>query len=72
MARKAKPAAGYIGLTDPDWYSFLSAHPRVDEVNFWRPHGGVAFQALRPRLGEDGNSAGQDLSARLRRGAASA
>jgi HNH endonuclease len=41
-------AKGYIGLTDPDWYSFLSAHPRVDEVNFWQPHGGRVFRALRP------------------------
>lgn len=39
---------GYIGLTDPDWHSFLSAHPRVDEVNFWQPHGGHAFRALKP------------------------
>jgi putative restriction endonuclease len=39
---------GYVGLTDPDWYSFLSAQPRVDEVNFWQPHGGRAFQALKP------------------------
>lgn len=39
---------GYMGLTDPDWYSFLSAHPRVDEVNFWQPHGNRAFRALRP------------------------
>lgn len=37
---------GYIGLTDPDWYSFLSAQPRVDEVNFWQPHGGRVFRAL--------------------------
>jgi putative restriction endonuclease len=40
-------AKGYIGLTDPDWYSFLHAHPRVDEVNFWQPHGGRTFRALR-------------------------
>lgn len=39
---------GYIGLTDPDWYSFLSAQPRVDEVNFWQPHGGRAFRVLKP------------------------
>lgn len=39
---------GYIGLTDPDWYSFLCAHPRVDEVNFWQPHGNRAFRALKP------------------------
>jgi putative restriction endonuclease len=29
---------GFIGVTDPDWYGFLSALPRVDEVNFWQPH----------------------------------
>jgi hypothetical protein len=43
-------SSGYVGLTDPDWYAFLSTQPRVDEVNFWRPHGGNAFRAL--RLGE--------------------
>ena len=37
---------GYIGLTDPDWYSFLRRHPRVDEVNFWQPHGGRTFRAI--------------------------
>jgi len=37
---------GYIGLTDPDWYSFLAAYPRVDEVNFWQPHGGRPFRAI--------------------------
>lgn len=39
-------AKGYIGLTDPDWYSFLRGYPRVDEVNFWQPHGGRTFRAL--------------------------
>jgi putative restriction endonuclease len=39
---------GYIGLTDPDWYSFLRGQPRVDEVNFWQPHGKRAFRALEP------------------------
>ena len=24
---------GYIGLTDADWYEFLSTQPAVDEVN---------------------------------------
>lgn len=37
---------GYIGLTDPDWYSFLHDCPRVDEVNFWQPHGGRRFRAV--------------------------
>lgn len=26
--------------TDYDWYRFLSERPGIDEVNFWRPHGG--------------------------------
>jgi len=39
---------GYIGLTDPDWYGYLSSQARVDEVNFWQPHGGRAFRALQP------------------------
>lgn len=39
---------GYVGLTDPDWYSFLAEHPHVDEVNFWQPHGGRAFRAIAP------------------------
>ncbi len=41
------PVQGYIGLTDPDWYSYLSAQPRVDKVNFWQPHGGRIFRALK-------------------------
>ncbi len=39
---------GYIGLTDPDWYAYLSNHPHVDEVNFWQPHGNRAFHAIKP------------------------
>jgi putative restriction endonuclease len=39
---------GYVALTDPDWYSFLSSQRRVEEVNFWRPHGDRAFRSLRP------------------------
>ncbi len=38
---------GYIGVTDPDWYEFLAAHPRVDEVNFWQPHGNRTFRAVK-------------------------
>ena len=40
-------ANGYIGLTDPEWFAFLSSQPRVDEVNFWQPHGGRAFRYLK-------------------------
>lgn len=38
---------GYVGLTDPDWYAFLRRQPRVDEVNFWQPHGSRAFRVLK-------------------------
>ena len=38
---------GYIALTDPEWYRFLAIQPRVDEVNFWRPHGELRFGALK-------------------------
>ena len=41
-------AKGYIGLTDPDWYRYLSSRLRLDEVNFWQPHGDRAFRALSP------------------------
>jgi len=36
----------YIALTDPDWYAHLSNKARIDEVNFWQPHGGRTFRAL--------------------------
>ena len=39
---------GYIALTDPDWYRYLSTRPHLDEVNFWQPHGDHAFRALKP------------------------
>lgn len=39
---------GYVGLTDPNWYSFLQSHPKVNEVNFWQPHGKRAFRAIKP------------------------
>ena len=34
-----KDSVGYIVLTDPDWYSFLSNQAKLDKVNFWQPHG---------------------------------
>ncbi|MBU2691769.1 MAG: HNH endonuclease [Candidatus Eisenbacteria bacterium] len=39
-------AKGYIALTDPGWYSFLSTRERLDEVNFWQPRGGRNFRSL--------------------------
>lgn len=37
----------WIGVTDNDWFEFLSAR-RPDEVNFWRPSAGFSFRALEP------------------------
>lgn len=36
----------YVGITDYDWFQFLSAQPNVDEVNFWQPGGRTNFKAL--------------------------
>ena len=40
-------ARGYIALTDPEWYAFLLEQRRLDEVNFWQPHGSRAFKVLK-------------------------
>lgn len=37
---------GYVGVTDKDWYGFLSSQAALDEVNFWQPSGGRAFRAI--------------------------
>jgi putative restriction endonuclease len=39
---------GYVGITDFDWFTFLSNQPGVDEVNFWKPGGQQGFSALAP------------------------
>jgi len=28
---------GFDGVTDNDWFAFLSQQPGSDEVNFWQP-----------------------------------
>ena len=38
----------YVGVTDNDWYWFLSQLLNVDEVNFWQPGGKQRFQTLAP------------------------
>jgi putative restriction endonuclease len=38
----------YIGITDRDWFNYLSRIPGLDEVNFWQPSGNVRFRALQP------------------------
>jgi putative restriction endonuclease len=36
----------YVGITDYDWFSFLSNQPDLDEVNFWKPGGKSGFRTL--------------------------
>lgn len=38
----------YVGITDYDWFTFLSHRPDLDEVNFWKPGGQTGFRALEP------------------------
>ena len=38
----------YIGVTDNEWYRYLSDLVKVDEVNFWQPGGKQRFQSLNP------------------------
>ena len=38
----------YVGITDRDWFDFLSGIHGLDEVNFWQPSGNVGFRLLRP------------------------
>ena len=40
---------GYIGVTDNDWFAFLSQQPGIDKVNFWQPGGTGQFRALELR-----------------------
>jgi hypothetical protein len=37
-----------VGVTDYDWFHFLSSLESVDEVNFWQPGGQTNFKALQP------------------------
>jgi putative restriction endonuclease len=39
---------GYVGVTDNDWFDFLSKQPEIDEVNFWQPGGRTQFKSLIP------------------------
>jgi putative restriction endonuclease len=38
----------YVGITDYDWFRFLSMLQSVEEVNFWQPGGRTNFKALQP------------------------
>ena len=37
---------GFVGVTDKDWFDFLSQQQEIDEVNFWQPGGKSSFKAL--------------------------
>jgi len=39
---------GFIGVTDNDWFAFLSQQPGIDEVNFWQPGGTSRYRRLDP------------------------
>jgi putative restriction endonuclease len=39
---------GFVGVTDKDWFAFLSQQPEIDEVNFWQPGGRSRFRSLKP------------------------
>jgi putative restriction endonuclease len=36
----------YVGVTDFDWFTFLSSQPGIEEVNFWKPGGQQGFGAV--------------------------
>jgi len=38
----------YVGVTDSEWFDYLSGLPEIDEVNFWQPSGDSTFKALNP------------------------
>lgn len=38
----------WVGITDWDWYQFLSARPELPEVNFWQPSAGRRPVTLDP------------------------
>ena len=38
----------FVGITDNDWFNFLSGLQGIDEVNFWQPGGRTQFKTLSP------------------------
>ena len=38
----------FVGVTDFEWFNFLSNMQQIDEVNFWQPGGSHRFQSLSP------------------------
>ncbi|MFB0520159.1 MAG: hypothetical protein ACETWD_01880 [Desulfatiglandales bacterium] len=46
---------GFVGVTDNDWFAFLSQQPGIDEVNLWQPGGTTRFRRLRQDITDDKN-----------------
>lgn len=38
----------FVGITDRDWFDFLTSQSGIEEVNFWRPSPNATFKALTP------------------------
>jgi putative restriction endonuclease len=38
----------FVGITDFDWFTYLSRLSEIDEVNFWQPGGHQVFRTLNP------------------------
>lgn len=38
----------FVGVTDQEWFEFLSARQPADGINFWQPSGRTQFKALQP------------------------
>lgn len=36
----------FVGITDRDWFDYLSQIEELDEVNFWQPSGSTQFNSL--------------------------
>jgi putative restriction endonuclease len=36
----------FVGVTDKEWFDFLSARPELPEINFWQPGGRTQFRVL--------------------------
>jgi putative restriction endonuclease len=48
----------YVGVTDNDWYRFLSQLPNVDEVNFWHPGESRLLHRLNSEVAHGGSDSG--------------
>ena len=48
LDRKEATLRIFVGITDGDWYSFLSQGEVPEEINFWQPSGSTQFRALQP------------------------